>query len=266
MAAEVTAQILCGLHDSLMVLAPRGFHHVELTTVRHGEQLRVSSLETKGQGAKEPKPKPALHIDPKAEALRLSEGLTELSHLLAEEGRHWHGGRAQVDRSDTHADWRLLDEAGAIAWFHRLEHEQLSQLIYTDALFDVLSGTEPSFETLQQNLERTLGAVNHADWHEGNGRLTVHRPGQSPLEVPATCLGTYEPASFTFTWHHEHPDVRRIAAADARADGLSAFWRPKLLCDEGFAWSLAGSLAVSLGARGLFQVPQREAVLFLAIR
>ena len=40
-----------------------------------------------------------------------------------------------------------------------------------------------------------------------------------------------------------------------------------IACDEGFAWALAGHLAVSIGARGLFraQPPDAEGALFFAL-
>ena len=54
---------------------------------------------------------------------------------------------------------------------------------------------------------------------------------------------------------------------DLKPDGLAAFWRPHFHCDEGFSWALAGHVAVSIGARGLFraQPPDAEGALFFAL-
>jgi acyl transferase domain-containing protein len=49
--------------------------------------------------------------------------------------------------------------------------------------------------------------------------------------------------------------------------GAAAFWRPHFHCDEGFAWALAGHVAVSIAARGLFRAhpPEGEGALFFAV-
>lgn len=260
------------LHDSLMLLAPPGWTKVELTILRTPQGLRVAELQTKGDGAKEPRPPPQLHVEPREEALRLSEALTELAQAL---GGRWVPGRVVVERpSSDFADWKLLRDDGSVAWFTRLEKSELQSLLITDDLFDALRGTERAFHELQGQLQQRLGKVTGFAFDARAGVLRLDRPSGS-IELPAQLVGSYLPDVFTWMWSWSDEEaqpastdrVRRICQPDLKADGLAALWRPHFHCDEGFAWALGGHVAVSLGARGLFraQPPGAEGALFFAL-
>jgi hypothetical protein len=233
--------IACSLHDSVMVLAPGGWTEVDLTLHATDRGLRLTSLSSKGEGARAPKPKPDLGIPKEHEALRLSDGLDELSHLLAEEGRHWHGGSARLERGADATDLKLLGEADRPVWFTRLERDELDQLLVTDALFEALTGTEAAFGLLQGALQADAGAA-------------------------LTELGRYQLDDYLWSWNHGEPDVRRLCGVETQPPGLSAFFRPRFACDEGFAWALCAHLVVSLGARGLQRVAQGRTVTLCAVR
>ena len=217
-------------------------------------------------------PQPQLHVDPREEALKLSEALTELaSHL---EGR-WEPGRVLVERpSPEFADWKFLRADGSVAWFTRLEKGELQSLLITDDLFDALSGTERAFHDLQGQLQQRLGRVTGFAFDPAHGVLRLDRPG-GPLELSAQVVGSYLPDVFTWLWSWAGEGaqpastdrVRRVCQPDLEPDGLAAFWRPHFHCDEGFSWALAGHVAVSIGARGLFraQPPDAEGALFFAL-
>ena len=264
--------LVFSLQDSLMLLAPPGWTKVELTIARTPQGLRLAELQTKGIGAKEPKPHPQLHVDPREEALRLSEALTELAQAL--EGR-WVPGRVVVKRpSSDFADWKLLRDDGSVAWFTRLEKGELQSLLITDDLFDALRGTERAFHELQGQLQQRLGKVTGFAYDARAGVLRLDRPGGS-IELPAQLVGSYLPDVFTWMWSWSDEQaqpastdrVRRICQPELKADGLAALWRPHFHCDEGFAWALGGHLAVGIGARGLFraQPPGAEGALFFAL-
>ena len=264
--------IAFSLHDSLMLLAPPGWTKVELSIVRTPQGLRISELQTKGIGSKEPRPHPQLHVDPREEALRLSEALTELAQAL--QGR-WVPGRVVVERPNSDfADWKLLRDDGSVAWFTRLEKGELQSLLITDDLFDALRGTERAFHELQGQLQQRLGKVTGFAFDAEHGVLRLDRPSGS-VEIPAQLVGSYLPDVFTWMWSWSDEEakpastdrVRRICQPDLKANGLAALWRPHFHCDEGFAWALGGHVAVSIGARGLFraQPPEAEGALFFAL-
>lgn len=230
MTQDPLKAIAYSLHDSLMVLAPGGWASVELTVQPTARGLKVTSLSTRGEGAKAPRATPRLGIPPEHEAQRLSEALDELAHLLEHDGKHWHGGLARARRGPEHTDFELLD-GERVVWLQRLTKPEREKLLITDELLEALLGTERAFDDLQATLKVEQGA--------------------KLLE-----LGTYDPREFVFRWNHADPDVRRVCAVDAEAPGLSAFWRPALACDEGFAWALCSHLVVALGARGAYRVTE----------
>lgn len=255
-----------------MLLAPPGWTKVELSVARTPQGLEVTELKTEGTGGKEPKAPPQLHVDHREEAQRLSEALTELSSAL--EGR-WVPGRVVIERpAPGFADWKLLRDDGSVAWFTRLESAELKTLLITDELFDALTGTERAFHELQGQLQQRLGKVTGFAFDPAHGMLRVDRPG-GPLELKAQLVGSYLPDVFTWMWswsdeHAQAPStdrVRRVCQPELQPDGLAAFWRPHFHCDEGFAWALAGHVAVSIGARGLFraQPGEAEGALFFAL-
>lgn len=264
--------LVFALHDSLMLLAPPGWTKVELSIARTPLGLRVSELKTEGIGGKEPKAPPQLHVDPREEAQRLGEALTDLSTEL--KGR-WAPGRVSIERpASGFADWKLLRDDGSVAWFTRLESAELKTLLITDELFDALTGTERAFHELQGQLQQRLGKVNGFAFDPAHGMLRVDRAG-GPLELRAQLVGSYLPDVFTWMWswsdEHAQPastdKVKRVCQPELKPDGLAAFWRPHFHCDEGFAWALAGHVAVSIGARGLFraQPAEAEGALFFAL-
>jgi hypothetical protein len=264
--------LVYALNDSLMLLAPSGWGRVELGLARTPQGLRVTDLQTKGEGAKEPKPKPNLFVEPREEAQRLGEALTELEKEL--EGK-WRAGRVMVERpSSDFVDWKFLREDGSVAWFTRLEKSEVQSLLITDDLFSAVSGTERAFHDLQGQLQQRLGKVTGFAYDPAHGVLRLDRP-QGPLELSAQVVGSYLPDVFTWMWSWSDENaqaassgrVKRVCQPDLKPDGLAAFWRPHFHCDEGFSWALAGHVAVSLGARGLFraQPPDADGALFFAI-
>lgn len=271
-AVSTAKRLTYALHDSLMLLAPSGWSRVELGVAQTREGLRVTELQTKGDGAKAPGPRPQLFIEPREEAERLGEALTDLAGAL--EGR-WMPGRVLVERAGVDfADWRLLRDDGSVAWFTRLERSELQSLLITDDLFAALHGTERAFHDLQGQLQQRLGRVTGVAFDPVHGVLRLDRP-QGPIELGAQVVGSYLPDLFTWLWSWADEQaqaassgrVRRICQPDLKPDGLAAFWRPHFHCDEGFSWALAGHVAVSLGARGLFraQPAPGEGALFFAL-
>jgi hypothetical protein len=271
--AELPLQpLVFSLHDSLMLLAPRAWTTVTLTVTEHQGVLRLGTLEAKGEGTAEPRPRAPVHVEPRDEADRLSEGLTELHQQL--QGR-WTPGGATVQRVPGGAvDWRLTQADGQVAWFTRLELDDLQALLVSDELLDLVTGTSRAFEVLQAQLGERLGPVRSFAFDTGRTLLRLERPG-GPVELPAQVLGAYLPETFTWVWGWSDPQAsaeataaaRRVCAPEAAQAGLSALWRPSYHCDEGFAWTVAGSVAVSLGARGLFrgQLPDGTGAVFFAV-
>lgn len=255
-----------------MLLAPSGWTRVELGVTQTAQGLRVSELQTKGDGAKDPRPKPNLFFEPREEALRLSEALTDLHAAL--EGR-WQPGRVLIERpKPDFADWKFLRDDGSVAWFTRIEKAELESLLITDSLFDAVQGSERAFHDLQAQLQQRLGRVTGFAFDAEHGVLRLERPAGA-VEVRAQVVGSYLPDVFTWVWswsdEHARPastnQVRRVCQPDLRPDGMAAFWRPHFHCDEGFAWALAGHVAVSIAARGLFRAhpPEGEGALFFAV-
>ncbi len=264
--------LVYALHDSLMLLAPSGWSRVELGVAQTPGGLRVTELQTKGEGMKDPRPKPNLFLEPREEAQRLGEALTDLATEL---GDKWTPGRVLIERPNLDfCDWKFLRGDGSVAWFTRLERTELQSLLITDDLFYALHGTERAFHDLQGQLQQRLGRVTGFAFDPVHGVLKLERLGGA-LELPAQVVGSYLPDVFTWLWSWADEQakegstgrVRRICQPDLKPDGLAAFWRPHFHCDEGFAWALAGHVAVSIGARGLFraQPAEAEGALFFAL-
>ncbi|MBL8952872.1 MAG: hypothetical protein JNK82_18990 [Myxococcaceae bacterium] len=239
MTQDPLKAIAFSLHDSLMVLAPPGWTSVELEVVPAASGLKLAGLSTRGDGAKAPRPAPRLGIAKEHEAQRIGEGLDELAHRLSHQGKRWLGGRALCRRGPEHTDLELHDGA-RVVWLGRLEKAELDQLLITDALLDALWGSERAFDDLQS-------------------RLAV---GDDPKLLE---LARYDRQEFVLEWNHAHPDVKRVCAVEHQPAGLSAFWRPGLACDEGFAWALCTHLVVALGARGLVTDGQGARVRLCAV-
>ncbi|MFZ5444068.1 MAG: DUF6882 domain-containing protein [Myxococcota bacterium] len=264
--------LVFALHDSLMLLAPPGWTRVELGVAQTPHGLRLTQLETRGDGAKDPRPRPNLFFEPREEAERFGEALTELAASL--EGR-WTPGRVLVERPQPDfADWKFLRDDGSVAWFTRLDKAELGSLLITDALFDAVQGTERAFHDLQAQLQQRLGRVTGFAFDAAHGVLRLDRPSGS-IELRAQVVGSYLPELFTWvwSWSDEHAQdassgqVRRACQPELKPEGLAAFWRAHFHCDEGFAWALAGHVAVSIAARGIFRAhpPEGEGALFFAV-
>jgi hypothetical protein len=269
--AESLTPLIQTMHDSVMVLAPAGWTSVELRFIRTATGLKLSELQTRGDGATAPRPKPELNIDPRAEAQRLSEGVAELTELL--KGR-WEPGLIVVTRTPDCADWKLMRADGTQAWFTRLAKEHLDSLLMTDAMFDLIEGSQRAFHDLQLGLEaklrRTVGFV----FDPLTGVLTLRQAAGPALTAPVQVVAQYYPDAFTWAWGWAYEPrealverVKRICAPEVTQPGLSAMWRPEFHCDEGFAWAIAGSIVVSLGARGIFraELPDDAGVIFFAL-
>ena len=186
--AESLTPLIQTLHDSLMVLAPGGWTAVELKFARTSGGLRLTELETRGEGATAPKPRPELHIDPRAEAQRLSEGVTELMEHL---GGRWSPGSILVKRTAELADWTLLEEDRKQAWFTRLSKDQLDALLMTDALFAMLQASEKAFHDLQLALETRLRRTTGFAFDGAAGLLSLQQADGAPLTVPVQVIGQY---------------------------------------------------------------------------
>jgi hypothetical protein len=248
--------ILCALHDSLMLLAPRGWLQAELEIA---PSVRLVSISAKGGGGAKPQPHPQLNLDTQQEAQRFSEGLAD---LVASSGKDWSGPKVVVERDDDHADWKLLRADGSTAWLGRLDKSALDSLLYTESLFAMLSGSERAFAMLQTDLTATLG--EQVGWREQGGALEIQTAG-GVQRWSSEPIGVYslDELSFTWAWASAPERAQRIEAVcapKARQPGLSVLWRPHLHCDEGFAWALAGHAAVALGSRGVFRAEEKGRV------
>lgn len=270
--AESLTPLIQTLHDSVMVLAPGGWTAVELKFVRSGIGLKLTELETRGEGSKAPKPKPELNIDPRAEAQRLAEGVAELAEHL--KGR-WEPGSIVVQRTADFADWRLLQGDRQQAWFTRLQKEHLDSLLMTDALFELIHGSQRAFHDLQVGLEAKLRRTVGFSFDPAAGVLTLQQAEGPALSAPVQVIAQYFPDAFTWAWgwayEQRQPQtverVKRICAPEVTQPGLSALWRSEFHCDEGFAWAIAGSIVVQLGARGVFRAELADGagVVFFAL-
>lgn len=250
--------LVFSLHDSLMLLAPRGWKEVQLAAVDVRGQLRLSELQTKGEGTNEPSPRAPFFIEPDAEARHFSDALTELKAQL---GGRWQGTRVRIERQGSDfEDWKLLSPDGGVAWFTRLTAAELDGLLVTEALLDLVTGTSRAFEVLQAQLAERLGRVTSFAFDADALTLRLER-AQGTVALPAQLVGAYLSERFTWVWSWSDEDappagvarIRRVCAPEAQPQGLSALWRPNYHCDEGFAWTVAGSVAVSAAARGLFR-------------
>ena len=267
-ASELQA-ILCALHDSLMLLAPRGWLQAELEVAEGANGPRLASISARGGGGAQPLPHPKLNLDPKQEALRFSDGLADLAAMLAAQGKSWPGGKIVVERDDDHADWRLLRGDGSLVWLGRLDRGALDSLLYTDALFAMLQGSEKAFALLQADLGQALG--ENVGWREAEGTLQIETAG-GVQRWSFEPIGRYSLEELSFTWAWADDALARrsqrihdVCGAGARQPGLSVLWRSHLHCDEGFAWALAGHCAVALGARGLFRAEQHGSLALHAL-
>jgi hypothetical protein len=270
--AEPLTPLIQTLHDSVMVLAPGGWTTVELKFARTTTGLKLTELETRGEGSATPRPKPELNIDPRAEATRLGEGVTELaSHL----GGRWEQGSVIVQRTGDFADWKLLGPDRKPTWFTRLQKEHLDALLMTDELFALIHGSQRAFHDLQLGLEAKLRRTIGFAFDAAQGVLRLQQADGPALSAPVQVIATYFPDAFTWAWgwafEQQNPTtverVKRVCAPEVTQPGLSALWRPEFHCDEGFAWAIAGNVVVSLGARGVFraELPGDEGVAFFAL-
>jgi hypothetical protein len=267
--------IICSLTDSAMALAPRGWVELELSLASTSRGLKLSEVKAQGAGGKEPKPKPNLGLEPQLEASRLSEGLTELSHLLAHAGKNWKGGKVQLTRGTGALDWKFFDAEGKQAWFTRLDQGTVDSLLVTDPLFDAISGTERAFTQLQTRSEERIGETIAHGFDAETGQVTLLREGSPPAVVDAEVMGFYYPEAFSWQWSWSNPSVppdacegvHRVCAPEAKPPGMSALWRAQYHCDEAFIWGVAGHIAVSVGARGIFraELKGQKGVMLLAL-
>ncbi len=264
--------LLYSLHDSVMLLAPVGWTNIDLVFIRTEGVLCLTELRSTGQGSRQPGTSAQLLVDLKQEARRLGEALTELESRL---NGKWVPGTVRVERpSGAFADWKLLRADESVAWFSRLEASELHSLLITDALHHAVRGTERAFHQLQSQVQSSIGSVTEFAFDADRAMLRL-RQGDAFVELQAQVVGSYLLDVFTWVWSWSEDDtvstgsahVRRICQPDLKADGLAAFWRPHFHCDEGFSWALAGHVAVSLGARGLFRgvVPDANAAVFFAV-
>lgn len=257
--------LTCALQDSLMLLAPNGWTQVDIKTRLVGNEVRVAELSSKGEGTKEPLPKPKLNVEAREEAMRLGEGLAEVRHRLSQQGKNWSGESLRIQRTPQFVEWVLLEADSRPAASIRLKKDQLDTLLMTDALFDALRGTDPSFDTLQARFETQVKDVLSLRFDAHNGVLFVETAvGETPHT--AEVVGVYEGDAFAWQWAwsdealpaRASTAVKRVCAPSFQSPGMSAFWRPGFHCDEGFAWALAGHVCVSIGARGLLRAPESE--------
>ena len=256
--ADILKALTSALHDSLMVVAPPGWTEVDLEIVTSPEGLRVHALSAKGNGANQPPPRAPLNIEPREEAIRLGEGLTELTRILASHGKGWDGGKVQVVRGKDFTDWKLLLPDGSVRWFTRLLQSELDALVFTDDLFDLLRGTERAFHSLQGAFAQKLGTTTGHDYREED-QLLSFTGTNGVVRAHAQLIGSYTRENFLWVWGWAVEElaaeccekVKHVCAPATQQAGLSALWRDHFHCDEGFAWALAAHVTVAIGARGL---------------
>ncbi len=273
--AELLKALTCAMQDSLMVIAPPGWVEVELDVIGHHGALQVQSVSAKGKGGTAPPPRAPINVDPQAEAGRLGEALTELSRALAANGKEWAGGKVKVVRTPDFIDWKLLLPDGAPRWFTRLLQSDVDALIFTDALFDLLRGTERAFHALQGMFAKTVGGTTGHAYSEETQELSLTQTDGTVVKARAQLVGTYRRESFLWMWGWAVDDVadactaqvKRVCDPDTTAPGLSALWRAHFHCDEGFAWAIAAHATVAVSGRGLIRVesPGHPVVVLYAV-
>ena len=138
-----------------------------------------------------------------------------------------------------------------------------------------MRGTERAFSALQHSFAKKIGVTLGQQYSEADQTLTLTRHGGAVVSARAQLVGSYSRADFLWVWGWAVSEVdpacservKRVCAPDARQPGLSALWRAHFHCDEGFAWALASSIAVSVGARGLVRVeePGQPVILIYAV-
>ncbi len=272
--ADILKALTSALQDSLMVVAPPGWTEVDLEILSTPEGLRVQALSAKGNGTAQPPPRAPLNIDPREEATRLGEGLTELTRILATHGKSWEGGKVKVARTKDFTDWKLLLPDGSVRWFTRLLPGDLDVLVFTDDLFDLLRGTERAFHSLQGDFAAKLGPTTGHDYSEDDQVLSFTTPN-AVLRAHAQLIGSYTRENFLWVWGWAVEElagacsekVRHVCAPQTAQAGLSALWRDHFHCDEGFAWALASHVTVAIGARGLVraQAPGLPVIVLYAV-
>jgi hypothetical protein len=272
--SDQTTAIACAIHDSVMVLAPRGFQKVTLRFV--GEtQLRLDALETAGEGSDAPKTKPNLRIDQTAEAFRLGEGVTVLKDVLAGAGKHWHGQRAELVRETSFTDLRLFQNDNALCSFIRISDDVRQSLLMTEPLFELLDDAAKPFDRLQKQFEADLPTARAFAYDAEAGVLQVKTATGQTLNFEALVLGQFLRGDAVWSWAWADgaassvsvASVERVCAPAKMAPGLAALWRPHYQCDEGFIFTLCGSVCVALAAKGLFYMPVADgsAAVFFAV-
>ncbi len=275
MADPTFKSIVYALHDSVMVLAPPGWAELELTFAPGPHGLRLDALQTKGTGSNTPPPRPNLRIEPRDEAQRFSDAFSDLVSTLSAQGKQWQPGLLKIMRTPDFCDFKLLKPDGTAAWFDRLTRVELDELLITDALLDALSGTERAFDDLQQRLEHHLEHATAFDFDDRDTSLVLTMTDGTKERFAVQVVGQYLTEAFTWSWAWANAEpkepscalVRRVCAPDHEPKGLSALWRPHFHCDEGFAWSLASHVVVSIGARGLYrgELPDGSGVILFAL-
>jgi hypothetical protein len=266
---SATQAILYSIHDSVMLLAPRQWTQVDVHLV-HG---KVTELKTTGNTSNAPAPKPQLNIDLSAEAGTLSEAIAALVNELKASKKSLAPEVLRLQRQTEAVNVQLL-MADRPVWFSRLQQNELDSLLITEELFDTLSGTERAFHDLQQQLQLKTAEVKDFRYDDGAAMLSVTSDGREQ-SCPAQLMGQYFRDDMLWIWGWNDAATNRAAVRkvesvcrpDAKPLGLAAFWRPVFHCDEGFAWALASSVAVSIGARGLFRGQvDGSALLFAPLR
>jgi hypothetical protein len=252
---SVIKSILYSIHDSAMILAPRGFNSLDM----HLKDKKLSHLESKGTQSKEPLAKPQLNINLQNEARHLSEAIGALLIELKNNNKNINPEILRFERRGEVLNVQFL-MAGRPVWFSRIENTELATLLVTEELFSTLSGTERAFHELQGQLQTRLGNVNDFNFNASTGELSLVSSGKTAV-IKAQLVGQYLTDDFTWVWGWSDSETPRacvekvesVCAPQFQPQGLAAFWRPSFHCDEGFAWATASSVAVSIGSRGLFR-------------
>ena len=200
--------LVFALHDSLMLLAPRGWTAVDLKVIESKGALWLSELEATGQGTAEAQPRAPFYVEPKDEARHLSEALTELRGRL---GRPWTPGAVRVERKGTDfEDWKLLGPNGGVVWFTRLSKDELDGLLVTEALLDLVTGTSRAFAALEDQLEQRLGRVQSFTFDRSGSTLVLDRP-EGRLTLAAQLVGVHLSRDFRWVWSWSDPEAPRAA-------------------------------------------------------
>lgn len=264
--------LACEVADCVTVVAPRGWKSVALQLERKSDQLRVTQVDAKLEGA--PAPKPDLGMDDAARLGGISAALTDALHLLHHQGVDWQGGRATITRPS--ADRRVLslfNDDGRPAFSVNVPGEYVQALFLSDAFLDALAEAEPRIAKRQEELSQRVAGSTRWAFSQPERQLTFEFADRPKLVVPAQFLGTWSPEDESWLWGWANTSVDEkctnlVEAAlkpDHQEPGMAVFWREKFPCEPDFAARVAMLAADRMGATGVYRGAVGGASAYLAL-